>query len=172
MERSWILLGMMGAGKSSVGRSVAALSGREFVDTDILLQHRFGRPVGQIFDIYGEVAFREHEHSILRGLAPGPAIVATGGGIVLREDNWTELRRLGITVWLKAGPETIIQRLELSKKRRPLLEREDWRVHTEHLIRSREAFYERADIVVSVDGEDLESAPAAVIKAIAEFETR
>lgn len=161
---------MMGAGKSSVGRSLAQLSGREFLDTDLLLQHRFGRPIGQIFDIYGEVAFREHEHSILRDLQPRACILATGGGIVLREDNWTELRRLGVTVFLRAGAQTIIERLEQSKKRRPLLEREDWKEHTQRLLESRMPLYERADVIVSVDGQDLESAPGKVLQAISEFE--
>ena len=116
MERCWILLGMMGAGKSSVGRALAELSGREFVDTDILLQHRFGRPVHQIFEVYGEDAFRHHETSVLRSLEPSSIVLATGGGIVTRESNWSELGRLGATIYLNAGLSTLLSRLEASKE--------------------------------------------------------
>ena len=121
MERGWILLGMMGAGKSSIGRNLAEASHRPFLDTDLLLQNRLGRPVSQIFQVYGEATFRDHETSILRNLEPEPVVLATGGGIVLREENWTEMRRLGITVFLDAAFETLTERLARSKKKRPLL---------------------------------------------------
>src|SRR5437868_3400733 len=100
MERTWVLVGMMGAGKSAVGRALAGLAAREFVDTDQLLQNRFGRPVSQIFQHYGEETFRDHETNILRGLAPGRFVLSTGGGIVLREANWLEMRRLGVVIYL------------------------------------------------------------------------
>src|SRR3954464_1775303 len=91
MERCWILVGMMGAGKTSLGRSLAGLSGREHLDTDHLLQRRLGRPIPQLFNIYGEATFRDHETSILKGLEPGPSVISTGGGIVLRPVNWVEM---------------------------------------------------------------------------------
>src|SRR5690349_9612051 len=112
MERCWILVGMMGAGKSSVGRALAEASGRPFLDTDLMLQNRLGRPITQIFQVYGEETFRDHETSILRSLEPHPAIVSTGGGIVIREANWSEMKRLGLVIYLKARPETLISRLE------------------------------------------------------------
>src|SRR4051794_13739349 len=117
MERCWILVGMMGVGKSAVGRELAVRTGRSFLDTDQLLQHRLGRPVSQLFQIYGEDAFREHETSILRSLEPCDAILSTGGGVVTREANWVELRRLGTVAYLKATEEEIIARLTVSKKR-------------------------------------------------------
>jgi shikimate kinase len=166
MERAWILLGMMGAGKSAVGRGLAELSGRPFRDTDILLQHRFGRPVSQIFSIYGEQTFREHETSILRSLEPDAYVLATGGGIVTREENWAELRRIGTTIFLKASPETLIERLELSKKRRPLLETANWQDRATQILESRLPLYEQADIVVCVDGLELSTAPQLVFDAI------
>lgn len=172
MDRAWILLGMMGAGKSSIGRSLAALTGREFHDTDLMLQQRFGRPVGQIFDIYGESTFRDHETSILRAIEPGPIVLATGGGIVTRDENWTHLHRIGITVFLQASADTILERLENSKKRRPLLEREDWKAHARNLIDQRTHLYQRADITINVDGENLETGPSRVLEAITSFETR
>jgi shikimate kinase len=170
MERAWILLGMMGAGKSALGRGLAELSGRPFVDTDILLQNRFGRPVSQIFQIYGEQTFRDHENSVLRGLEPGPYILATGGGIVMRPDNWEELRRIGTTIFLQASPETLIDRLEQSKKRRPLLEAEDWQDRARSILESRLPLYQQADLVIRVDGLELDSGPNFVLEHIERFE--
>jgi shikimate kinase len=166
MERCWILLGMMGAGKSSVGRALAELSGREFMDTDILLQNRFGRPVYQIFDVYGEDAFRQHETSILKSLEPAFAVLATGGGIVTRDVNWHELRRLGTTIYLKASPETIVGRLQASKKKRPLLMADAWPERVLDLLESRKPLYEQADLSVQVDSDDVIHVAQRVLEAV------
>ncbi|AIE85781.1 shikimate kinase [Fimbriimonas ginsengisoli] len=166
MDRCWILLGMMGAGKSSIGRALAELSGREFLDTDLLMQTRLGRPIPQIFQIYGESTFRDHETSILRSLEPHAAVLATGGGIVLREENWKELRRLGITIFLDASVETITDRLARSKKKRPLLQVEDWPERVESLLEQRRELYRRADITVAVDDVDLELGAQRVYDAL------
>jgi shikimate kinase len=166
MDRCWILLGMMGAGKSSIGRALAELSGREFIDTDLLLQSRLGRPIPQIFQIYGEPTFRDHESSILRSLEPQPAVLATGGGIVLREENWVELRRLGTTIFLDASAETITDRLARSKKKRPLLQVDDWPDRVKILLEQRLPLYRNADIVVPVDDVDLEVGAQRVLDAI------
>lgn len=168
MEQSWILVGMMGAGKSAIGRALAAGANREFIDTDLLLQHRFGRPIGQIFEVYGEEAFRDHETNILKSLEPGLNVISTGGGIVIRESNWTELQRLGITIYLNARIETLVNRLEQSKKKRPLLQVDDWESRLEELMAKREAQYRRADICVSVDDVGIAEAVAKVRSAIGE----
>ena len=170
MGHTWILLGMMGSGKSAVGRGLAELAERPFLDTDILLQNRFGRPVNQIFQVYGEQAFRDHETSILRSLEPADCVLATGGGIVMRKENWNELRRLGTTIFLKATYETIIARLENSKKRRPLLETENWQDRAKEILESRLHLYEQADVVVQVDGLELETAPQKVLNALKEHD--
>jgi shikimate kinase len=168
MERCWILVGMMGVGKSAVGRELAARTGREFLDTDHLLQHRLGRPVSQLFQIYGESAFRDHETSLLRSLEPSISILSTGGGIVVRDDNWPELRRLGTVLYLKATAEELIQRLELSKKRRPLLEVENWQTRLRALLEQREDLYQKADIVVELDGDGIDGAAEKAFKAFTE----
>lgn len=169
MERCWILIGMMGAGKSSVGRALAEKSGREFIDTDLLLQNRLGRPIPQIFQVYGEDAFRDHETSILKSLEPGPSILSTGGGIVTREANWAELQRLGITIYLKSKPETLIARLAVSKKKRPLLQVDEWETRLCDLLTRREPYYERADLVVELDLDDVQSAADRVLAKIQEL---
>jgi shikimate kinase len=157
MGNSWILVGMMGAGKSSVGRRLAEMAGRPFVDTDQLIQARLGRPIPQIFQIYGEATFRDHETSVLRGLEAEGQVLATGGGIVLREQNWTEMARLGRTAYLRASIATLMGRLEQSKKRRPLLATVEWRDRLARLMEVREPLYARADLVIDVDGRTMEA---------------
>lgn len=159
---------MMGAGKSAVGRELALRTGREFMDTDQMLQHRLGRPVSQLFQIYGESAFRDHETSLLRSLEPGPIILSTGGGIVVREANWPELHRLGTVLYLKATEDDIIQRLSTSKKRRPLLEVEDWQSTLRNLLSQREELYQKADIVIELAGEGIADAAERAYAAFME----
>jgi len=157
---------MMGAGKSSIGRALAELSDRQFIDTDQLLQQRLGRPIPQIFQIYGEETFRAHETSILKGLEPAPIVLATGGGIVTRDENWDELRRLGLTVFLDATPETLKDRLARSKKKRPLLQTEEWETRIEQLLVARMPLYQSADLTVAVDDVDLMDGAQKVLDAI------
>lgn len=166
MERAIILIGMMGAGKSAVGRRLAALLDREFMDTDLMLTNKLGRPIPQLFKIYGEVTFRDHETSLLRSLEPSPVVLATGGGILTRAENLHELKRLGTTVYLRATPETLISRLEISKKKRPLLEVENWQDRLRNLLASRIPMYSQADTAVDVDGLDVDSAALAVADAV------
>lgn len=157
---------MMGAGKSSVGRALAELSEREFIDTDLILQHRLGRPIPQIFQIYGEDAFRDHETSVLRSIDPKPAVLSTGGGIVMRNANWVEMNRIGITIYLRSSFETLVSRLEASKKRRPLLELDEWKERVHELLRLREPLYEKADLTVNLENLDVPSAAARVLEAL------
>jgi shikimate kinase len=166
MNSCWILIGMMGAGKSSVGRALAELSGREFLDTDLAVQNRLGRPIPQIFQIYGESTFRDHETSVLRSISGSDLVLATGGGIVLRDENWTEFKRLGTTIYLKADTETLADRLSKSKKRRPLLECEGWEQRMRDIMDQRLELYERADVTVSVDNLEVEAVALRIIEAV------
>jgi len=155
---------MMGAGKSSVGRLLAERSGRDFADTDTVLIGRLGRTIPQIFRLYGEQAFRDHETSVLRNLQPGRSVLATGGGTVLRDENWNEMRRLGTTLYLQASPATLIGRLERTRYRRPLLLADDWQERIVELLERRRPFYERADHVVNVDDLSTEETAEKVLR--------
>ena len=166
MERTWILVGMMGAGKSSIGRLLAERAGRDFVDTDNLLVRRLGRSIPQIFSLYGEQAFRDHETSILRGLAPEAFVLATGGGTVLRSENWAELHRLGTTIYLQASASTLVERLERTRTRRPLLAADDWTQRIEAILRDRHAIYRNADLTVAVDGMTADETTEAILRAV------
>lgn len=157
---------MMGAGKSTVGRALAEITGREFVDTDLVLQGRLGRTIAQVFQVYGEDTFRDHETSVLRALESTPSILSTGGGIVLREENWTEFERLGTTIYLQASLETLIDRLEKGKKKRPLLLVEDWEARLGQLLEARTPIYERAEVTVNVDGAEMDEVVQRVLAAL------
>ena len=149
---------MMGSGKSTVGRLLAERASRRFVDTDQLVVHRLGRPIHQLFSIYGQDAFRDHETSVLKSLEPEDYVLATGGGIVLRDANWKELNRLGIVAFLDLPLEILAQRLERSAKRRPLLEVENWEGRLAEIYQERRPLYERADLALKLESEDLEQA--------------
>ncbi|MBX3117805.1 MAG: shikimate kinase [Fimbriimonadaceae bacterium] len=172
MARCWILIGMMGSGKSSVGRQLAEISGRPFEDTDMLLERRFGRTVSQIFKVYGEEAFRGHETSVLKSLTPQDCVLATGGGIVMRDANWDEMRRLGTVIYLRADLSRLTNRLEQSKRKRPLLMVEDWEGKLSDLIDQRAHLYEKADIVFDTEDSPVFEVAAKIKLLIEEYEQR
>lgn len=167
---SWIiLLGMMGAGKSTVGKALASKLGVMFQDTDRMLEHRLGRPIPQLFGLYGEETFRAHETSVLRSLERQPGVLATGGGIVLREQNWVEFERLGTTVFLSPDPDILKQRLRTSKKRRPLLETADWEQTFDELYSKRIDLYRKADHVLQIENADFEAILDRIVLQIEEW---
>jgi shikimate kinase len=155
---------MMGCGKTTIGRMLAEELGVPFCDTDHLLQHRLGRPIHQLFELYGEETFRQHETRILKDLAREDRVLATGGGIVVRPENWIELERLGVTVFLDVAEATLIQRLRTAKKRRPLLETENWEERVHLLRATRLPLYSKAQVRVVLENDDFQS----VVKQILE----
>src|SRR5439155_26751072 len=109
--KSIVLIGMMGAGKSSVGRCLQRGIGLALFDTDEIVASKFGLSIPEIFSKYGEDRFREVETEALAELAPAEsAIIVTGGGIVLREENIDLIKRLGTVVWLAAEEDTLFER--------------------------------------------------------------
>jgi shikimate kinase len=170
MDKAWVLIGMMGAGKSSVGRLLAEEADRPFIDTDLILQNRLGRPISQIFQVYGEQAFRDHETSVLRSLEPAPSVISTGGGVVIRPENWDEMRRLGTIIYLRASLDVLAARLETSKKKRPLLQADDWLERLEALLTERTPLYEQADVIVEVGDGDISHGLDRLKLAIGGFE--
>ena len=142
---------MMGAGKSTIGNMLAEKSGREFVDTDKLIERRVGRSISQFFHHYGEQAFRDHETAIIKTLNAGPFVVATGGGAIVRDENFDHISSIGKVIYLKSEPDELIHRLQKSKKKRPLLNSEGWEETLVSILESRKVRYEKADIIVDVD---------------------
>lgn len=148
-----VLLGFMGTGKTSVGKILAGRLGRIFLDTDVLIEKEVGAPVREIFATSGEASFREVEARTvaLVSLMDG-AVISTGGGAPLREDNVKELERNGVTVCLTATPETILERLKDETGVRPLLQGSDPRMAIDRLLSERRTAYARAKHSVATDG--------------------
>jgi shikimate kinase len=169
------LVGMMGAGKSTVARMVAAQLGVEAVDTDELVERSAATTVASIFRECGEDAFRVAESEAIQQLreVPGPIVVSVGGGAVLREENRRAMTAVGTVVWLRARPGTLAARLGRGQGR-PLLAAagdEGGLVKTlEKLMVERRSLYEQvADVVVDVD----ELSPRRVAQLVlAELERR
>ena len=156
---------MMGAGKSTIGQMLASQTGREFVDTDKLIENRLGRSIAQFFRLYGEEAFRDHETAVIKSLQAEPLVVATGGGAIVREENFAHLRKIGKVIYLKSEPTELINRLQHSKKKRPLLNSEDWQSKVVDILSVRSHLYDQADFVVEVDGSEQD----AVVQRIMEL---
>lgn len=160
------LLGMMGAGKSSVGRALAARLGLPFLDTDAEIERVAGCSVSEIFRREGEARFREREREAVRGALGRRAVVALGGGAVAQPAVAALLHESGVSVYLRASPEALAQRLGDAGSR-PLLAGRDAAgrlARLRELLAEREAAYAAAEIVVDTDA----LAPAAVVERVAE----
>ncbi|MFQ5761135.1 MAG: shikimate kinase AroK [Acidiferrobacterales bacterium] len=158
------LIGPMGAGKSTVGRHLAQLLGKEFHDADQEIEKRTGASVALIFDIEGEQGFRKRETAILDELTRGDNMVlATGGGAILSEENRGLLRSRGTVVYLDADLDTLTRRTHRDRKR-PLLQTSDRREKLAEIMKQRESLYRsEADVVVTTD----RGSPVAVARKVA-----
>ncbi len=153
IPRSIILIGLMGAGKTSVGRRLALRLGLPFIDADTEIETAAGRSIGDIFEEFGEQAFRDGERRIIARLLDNtPKILATGGGAFLNEKTRRLIKQKGISVWLKADIETLVERTA-RRNTRPLLKKGDPKEILTRLAQSREPVYAEADLAVeSNDG--------------------
>jgi shikimate kinase len=147
--RSVVFIGMMGSGKSTVGRRLASRLRLPFVDADHEIETRHGgMTVSEIFAAHGEPYFREGEAKVIAALLDGGAqVLATGGGAFLREDTRARIRDKAVSVWLKADGPTVLRRVK-RRSDRPLLQTEDPAATIERLIAAREPFYGLADIAI------------------------
>ncbi|HEY2143890.1 MAG TPA: shikimate kinase [Candidatus Udaeobacter sp.] len=141
--KSIVLIGMMGAGKSVVGRCLQRRTRLVLLDTDDIVASKFGISIPEIFTHYGEQAFREAETQALRELTTmEQAIIVTGGGIVWREENVDFLKRLGVLVWLDGKEATLFERASQARTR-PLLQGENPREAFAQMIQARLPLYAR-----------------------------
>lgn len=143
------LIGPMGAGKSTIGRRLAAVSGKHFIDSDQEIERKTGAAIDLIFELEGESGFRRRESRMLEELtAMRDIILATGGGAVLEPENRALLKKGGAVVYLMAAPEVLAKRTARDKKR-PLLQTADRLARIRELMDERERIYqELADVVI------------------------
>lgn len=160
------LVGMMGAGKSAVGRPLASALGYRFIDADSTLERSAGRSIPEIFAEAGEGGFRAMETAVLNQLAGWHSlVVATGGGVVTRPVNWGHLQQ-GVVIWLDAPEAVLLERLRADPTPRPLLADPNPAVRLKQLLEERRPLYAQADLHVLQTTESPEGVAARVLDAL------
>ena len=165
-ERSIVLVGLMGAGKSSVGRRLATRLGLAFTDSDQEIERAAGLTIDEIFARHGEAAFRDGERRVLARLLRGPSqVIATGGGSFMNAETRALIREHGRSVWLKAELDELVERVS-RRSNRPLLKGGDPRAILQRLIAERYPIYAEADVTVTSSGVSLEITVERVLEAL------
>jgi shikimate kinase len=146
--RSVVLVGMMGAGKSTIGRRLSLRLRLPFLDADTEIETAAGMSIPDIFEARGEADFRDGEARVIaRLLDSGPGVLATGGGAFMREETRNRIRDKAISIWLKADADIIMRRVK-RRADRPLLQTADPEATVGRLLREREPIYQYADLTV------------------------
>jgi shikimate kinase len=149
-RRSVVLVGMMGAGKSTIGRRLAVRLRLPFLDADVEIEAAHaGVTIPEIFATHGEPYFRDGEARVIaRLLDGGPAVIATGGGAFMREETRNRIRDKAVSIWLKADVDIIMKRVK-RRADRPLLQTEDPVATVSRLLEVREPVYRTADLTIA-----------------------
>ncbi len=174
--RPIILIGLMGCGKTTVGKELSKLTGMPLLDMDSVIEEQIGKPIADIFRDEGEAHFRALETALLRYLESDEgsavccnSIISTGGGVVLRPENREILRRLGFTVWLSVDVDILISRT-MRNNNRPLLRRPDREEVLNQLLTQRSPMYaETAHLKLDSSELDIPSVVREVYKAACAF---
>lgn len=167
-EKIIVLVGLMGAGKSCVGRRLAQRLDIPFVDADAEVETAAGCSIVDIFEQYGEEAFRDGERRVISRLLDGPpSIIATGGGAFIDEQTRKLISEKGLSVWLRADLDTLVSRTS-GRSHRPLLNKGDHRETLSSLIDQRYPIYAEADIVVDTGSDSANVTCGRVLDALAE----
>ncbi|MFT5485725.1 MAG: shikimate kinase [Paracoccaceae bacterium] len=165
-DKSIVLVGLMGAGKTCIGTRLARKLGMGFVDADDEIETAADCTIEEIFTRYGEQAFRDGERRVIaRLLEEEPRVVATGGGAFVNQDTRDNVRRMGISVWLKADIDVLLHRVS-RRNNRPLLKNGDKRQTLERLIEERYPTYGEADLTVESGTESPDITVSKVIDAL------
>jgi len=169
-SRSIVLVGMMGVGKSSIGRRLAARLGVPFVDADAEIEKAAGMSIADIFARHGEADFRSGEARVIaRLLDGGPQVLATGGGAVMNADTRAAIKAKGVSIWLSAEFEVLMRRINKRKNDRPLLQTADPAATLRELLVAREPVYAQADLTVQSREVPHDAIVAEIMTALAAF---
>ncbi len=165
--RAIVLVGMMGCGKSSVGRRLAARLDLPFVDADQEIEKAAGQTISDIFATYGEAEFRAGERRVIhRLLSETRGVIATGGGAFIDPDTRGEIAEGGVSIWLKVAPDILFRRVK-RRNTRPLLKTADPEKTLRGLLDAREPVYALADLTVESDDGPHEAVVQAIVDALA-----
>jgi shikimate kinase len=160
------LVGMMGSGKSTAGRHLAELLGYRFLDADSSIEQVAGRSIPEVFASEGEAGFRQLEAAVLNQIASWHSLViATGGGVVTRPDNWGQLHQ-GVVIWLDAPEELLLERLSSDPTPRPLLQADDPAARLAALLAERRPLYAQADLHIVQDGRAADQVAVQILEAL------
>lgn len=163
-DRPIVMVGMMGAGKSAIGRRLAHRLGLPFVDADAEIERAAGCTIEEIFAKHGEADFRDGERRVIARLLDGPVgVLATGGGAFMDADTRARIRARAVSVWLKADLETLVDRVS-RRGHRPLLKNGDAREILSRLMALRHPVYAEADITVETG----DAPPGATVERVVE----
>ena len=166
-KRSIVLVGLMGAGKTAIGRKVAAALSLRFVDSDHEIENVSRMTVPELFERYGEAEFRALERRVIgRLVKDGPQVVATGGGAFMNDQTRRLIGRHGLSVWLKADLDILMDRVA-KRQNRPLLKTADPRATMARLMDERYPVYALADVAVKTRDEKREIIADEVIETVA-----
>lgn len=167
--RSIVMVGLMGAGKSSIGRRLASRLDLPFVDADSEIEAAAGCTIAEFFERHGEAAFRDGERRVIARLLGGPRkVLATGGGAFMDEETREAIGRSGVSVWLRADLETLVRRTS-RRSDRPLLNNDDPAETLKSLMETRYPIYEQADIAVESDDGPPDQTVDRVVAALEAF---
>ena len=166
LSRTVALVGMMGAGKSSIGRRLAARLEVPFRDADAEIEEAAGCPIADVFERFGEPAFRDGERRvILRVLKEPPHVLATGGGALLSDETRAQIAKQTYSIWLRAPVELLLARIE-RRDTRPLLQNRNPRETLERLLREREPLYAQANFVVDAQDGPHHAAVERIVRSL------
>jgi shikimate kinase len=161
-----VLVGLMGAGKTTTGRRLARMLGIAFADADDEIEEAAGMRIADIFEIYGEAEFREGERKVMRRLLTSkPHVLATGGGAFMNDETRALIKEKAISVWLKADLQTHLRRTAL-RDTRPILRQGDPEEILAKLLEQRSPIYAQADLTVESDDGPHKDTVTAIIKAL------
>lgn len=169
-QRAIVLVGMMGSGKSSVGRRLAGRLGLPFVDADTEIETAAHMTIPEIFAQRGEAEFREGERRVISRVLTtrAPLVLATGGGAFMNAETRARVKELGISIWLKAEPEVLMRRVRRNSKR-PLLQTADPEATLRRMLAEREPVYALADITIQSSDEPHEIVVGETIAALSDY---
>lgn len=166
VPKTIVLIGLMGAGKTCIGARLADRIGLAFVDADVEIEQAAGCSISDIFEVYGEDAFRDGERRVIQRLLGSPShVLATGGGAYMDAETRAAIGRQAISIWLRADLDLLVSRVG-RRDHRPLLNNGDRRGILEALIAERYPVYGEADIVVDSGRESPDATVERVIEAL------
>jgi len=167
-RRSVVLIGMMGVGKSSIGRRLAGRLAIPFVDADAEIEKAADMSISDIFARHGEPYFRSGEARVIaRLLENGPQVLATGGGAFMNESTRAAIKTKGVSIWLSAAYEVLLRRISKRKNERPMLHTDNPDETLRHLLEVREPTYALADLTVQSREGPHDAIVAEIVSALA-----